>query len=938
MYKMSTKRFRTVFLIFLFFFPAVTVAQRSGNRVELTNFRLQSSVIVHEDGGQLSSGPYQGRAYWFPVQVPSTVLSGLVANKVYPSPYIGMNNMRIPDASDSFNTKYNLARYSFLPHHENPWKAPYWYRTEFKLPKRYQGKRVWLHFKGINYRAGVWLNGRQIADSSQMAGMFAEYRFDVTSQVKRRGTNYLAVKIYPLDYPGMPSHPQLKALGPFYANGGPTGDIGKNVTMLCSAGWDWMPAVRDREMGIWRPVYLSASGPVTVDHPHIITDLPDLPDTDKADVTLKVTLTNHSNKTRRGELQVRIIPHNFEGNPVAFTISENIKAGKSREIELTPEEFTQLNVSNPHLWWPNGQGVPNLYEMQLRYRTDSGVSDSKKVIFGIRTVSSKVTEVNGWPRRDFYVNGRRIHLVGGAWVPDLLLQRDSLRYAKSLELVRNANLNLVRIWGGGIAPPDAFFDACDRLGLLVWQDFWITGDTQGEFKGSPDWPLQGNIFIRNMKSTILRIRNHPSLLVWTGGNEGHARKNLYDAMRTDVARLDGTRPFIPSSSGFSKLPPDWKQSWPDDKKSGVYSGGPYSWQPPERYYDLINAGKDWVFKDEVGVPSQPPYSTLPKIIPDLVPDDSLPFPLNNTWGYHDACAGNGKYQTYYQAILDRYGKPVSIKDYSEKAQLVNVNDYRAIFEAMNSKFKGTGGVMLWKINAAFPSVIWQIFDWYLEPNAGYYAVQRACEPLHVQLNLDDSTVVVVNREIHDWNNLKVRMQLYDLQGRKLYDQTKNISTASRGDTPVASLQSKLKEANELTFVVLDIQDHAGNRLSQNVYWLAPNSNYKSLSRMAQASVNVSVKRVNKTGEPTWEVRLENPSDKLAFFVHPGLTDSRGNEILPSYWSNNYVSLTPHQTVTLTVRTKPGEISGKSLYICVDGWNIPAQKVAIPENGMAANIR
>jgi len=301
------------------------------------------------------------------------------------------------------------------------------------------------------------------------------------------------------------------------------------------------------------------------------------------------------------------------------------------DLNLTANDIKQLQINKPHLWWPNGYGNPDLYRIRLQYISANTISDDTGFLFGIRTVRSEATTVNGWVRRFFYVNGKRIHLVGGAWVPDMMMNRDSLRYDYELHLCRNANVNLVRIWGGGIGETDDFYESADRYGLLVWQDFWITGDTNGEFKGSADYPLQGDVFIRNIVSTILRIRNHASLLVWTGGNEGHARKPLYDAMRDNVAMLDGTRPFIPSSSGFAKQGADWKGSWPDDKPSGVYSGGSYKWEDPARYFKLVDAGKDWLFKDETGIPSQVPYNSLAKTITNLVPDSALPYPLNNTW-------------------------------------------------------------------------------------------------------------------------------------------------------------------------------------------------------------------------------------------------------------------------------------------------------------------
>ena len=276
------------------------------------------------------------------------------------------------------------------------------------------------------------------------------------------------------------------------------------------------------------------------------------------------------------------------------------------------------------------------------------------------------------------VNGRKVHLVGGAWVPDMMLNRDAQRYDDELRLCRNGNVNLVRIWGGGLGETDDFYASADKYGLLVWQDFWVTGDTHGEFKGSKDYPPDGSIFVKNIVSTILRIRNHASLLVWTGGNEGHARKELYDAMRENVATLDGTRPFIPSSSGFASKPSGWKGSWPDDEASGVYSGGSYKWEDPATYYRLVDNGKDWVFKDETGIPSQPPYSIMHKIINNLLPDPNVPYPLNNTWGYHDACSGNGHYELYYNDMTRRLGKPVSLKDFCDKMQIMNADGYRGI--------------------------------------------------------------------------------------------------------------------------------------------------------------------------------------------------------------------------------------------------------------------
>ena len=920
----STRTIVSTSLVCLF---SLTIAAQSVRQVKLSHFTLQSSAVVKDDGATLSSAAYQAPDHWYPVTVPSTVLTGLVANKIYPDPYTGMNNMLIPDASDSFNHQYHLAQYSHLPGEPNPWKKPYWYRTTFSVPATDKGRHFQLIFKGINYRADVWLNGRRIADSSRMVGMFETFYLDADQAIKAGETNALAVKIYPLDEPGLPAAPQLEAMDDFFENGGPTGDIGKNVTMLSSVGWDWIPEVRDRNIGIWQPVYLRTTGQVIIAHPQIITDLPD---TNTAKLSLNINLTNTAGQARKGRLTVTITPENFTGGQsVTFTKDLTAEANATDNIHLNPDNTPSLTIRNPRLWWPNGYGNPNLYRIRLRFADQHGASDDTSFLFGIRTVGSTATDVHGYIRRDFYVNGRRVHLVGGAWVPDMMLNRDYQRYDYELKLCRNANVNLVRIWGGGLGETDDFYELADRYGLLVWQDFWITGDTNGGFKGSADWPLQTNVFVNNVISTILRIRNHPSLLVWTGGNEGHARKELYDAMRDNVANLDGTRPFIPCSSGFSKAPEDWKGSWPDNKLSGVYSGGPYSWQDDAQYYQLVNEGKGWVFKDETGIPSQPPYNTLAKIIPNLAPDPKLPYPLNNTWGYHDACTGNGRYDTYYKAMVDRYGAPGSLRDFSDKMQLLNANGYRAIFEATGHKLRETGGVMLWKLNAAFPSVVWQVYDWFLEPNAGYYFMQRACEPLHIQLNLDDSSVALVNRTYQSRKGLNYTATIMDVNGKALFKQEGHTAIDTTDAKPVLSLAEPLRKTKGISFVLLTLNDANGKTISRNTYWMSPQHDFTLLRGMPAARVQVqaTVNPGNKNYS-TWTVRFKNTSDKLAFFLNPQVI-ADGEEVLPSFWSDNYFSLPPGGTITATVSCPKVMLKGAPPELRLEGWNISQEHIALP---------
>ncbi len=914
--------------MFLFFSVQAVPQPGSVKQVKLVKFDLQSSSLISESGEEISVPGYVSKVYWFHVRVPSTVLTGLVANNIYPDPYNGMNNMLIPDASDEFNKKYNLEQYSHLPNDPNPWKKPYWYRTTFDVPASDNGRCFQLIFKGINYRAGVWLNGRLIADSTRMAGMFAQYSLDVSNHIKAGEKNILAVKIYPLDYPGLPDTEQLKAMGDFFMNGGPTGDIGKNVTMACSVGWDWVPPARDRNMGIWLPVYLRTSGGVTIGNPRIMTEFPGDQDTTLAKLSLSMTLFNHTGKDENGNLTVKISPENFKGESFQFSKSVSVRKNAGTVVELNGANTSELNVASPSVWWPNGYGKANLYRIRLQFANGAEISDDTTFVFGIRSVASKNVDVKGSLRRDFFVNGRRVHLTGGAWVPDFMLNRDSLRYDYELRLCRNANINLVRIWGGGVTPCDEFFEAADKYGLLVWSDFWVTGDTQGEFKGSPDWPLEGEVFRKNVVSTILRIRNHPSLLVWTGGNEGHARKELYDFMRNSIISLDGTRPFIPSSSGFAKLPEGWQGSWPDNAASGVYSGGPYTWQDPKEYYKKAIAAKDWVFKDETGIPSQPPYNILPKIIPDLVWDKTLPFPLNHTWGYHDAATGNGRYDLYYQEMVRRYGEPSTMEDFSDKMQLMNAIGYQGIFEAAGHKLNDIGGVMLWKLNAAFPSVVWQVYDWYLQPNAGYYFMQNACEPIHIQLNLISNKVTVLNRTYKQQPDLTSEVDLYNLNSELLFHEVKKVDLGPSEVKETSQIGSKLSKEKGIVFVVLTLKDAPGNIVSRNIYWLSSDNNYKQMSEMPETSIGIRI--INEKSDMTdrsWTLQVNNPSEKLAFFVRPQII-SCGEEVLPSLWSKNYFSLAPGESTTVRVTCPLAKLGDTEPVLKVSGWNVPVQEIRI----------
>jgi len=876
---------------------------------------IKSSTQVKEEGEIISTDKFSPDN-WYPTSIPSTVLNALVKNGVYPDPRVGMNNFLIPDASDDFNARYDLSKYSYLPDKRNPWKDPYWYRTEFKLPDTYRGKAVWLIFKGINYRADVWLNGNKIADSKNMVGMFRRFKFNVTDYAKPGENNYLAVKIYNVDHIGDPGTPQTKIFGP---PRGKDREIHKDVTLKISGGWDCAPVVRDRNMGIWQDVYIEATGPIDIRDPYVVTKLP-LPDTSSARLTISVELANVTKFPQKGILRGKIIEDNIE-----FEKRVNIPPGETKKIVFSPDNYPQLIIDNPRLWWPNGYGKQDLYHLSLSFETEGGISDMEDVTFGIREVTNKMHELWGWQGRVFYINGKRVFCKGGWLQPEIMLNNDKKRCYDEARLIAKANLNMVASedWP---TPPDEFLDACDKYGLMCWETFY---QCHCQYPGTPteNYPLDHDLCKKCVADIIKRYRNHPSLVLWCAANETTVCKELYENLRENIIKLDGTRPFISSSNiswDVDKLTPWIKKDGP----VGVYDNGTtYCWKEPSYYYGKVAEGKESMFMDEIGSPSVPSISSLRKFIPNLgETSEGAPYPLNDVWAHHGAVMKGYFYLGYDKAIRDRYGSPNSVEDYVSKAQLVNANSYRAMFEAANHRMWDiTSGILLWKLNSCWPTVIWQIYDWYLRCNASYYYTKKACEPLHVQLNLLDSSVSVINTHHSPKNNLKVTAKIYDFNMNLRWENSKKVSIEADQYKEIFTIPSSFFfELTPVYFVKLELRDDADNLLSDNFYWLSSKSpaDFTKLGELSSVKLNVSYQIEKKGGEYIAYVITENPTKNLAFFIHLMITKGlRGEEVLPSFWEDNYFSLLPGEERKVKV-VFSGEDLGKTIpALEIEGWNV-----------------
>ncbi|MDR3625864.1 MAG: beta galactosidase jelly roll domain-containing protein, partial [Ignavibacteriaceae bacterium] len=537
------KLFRRIILITFLCTLLISAKDSEQGKIYLKNWHMKSSLLVKDAEAAISTGKYNTEG-WYKAQVPITVLNTLIRNGVYPNPRLDLNDFLIPDVSDEFNKKYDLAKYSYLPDHKNPWKDPYWFTTEFTIPKEETGKIVWLNFNGINYRADVWVNGKKVADSSTMAGMFQRFKYNITDYVNRNGNNYVAVKIYQLDHPGNPNPGiQKEVLGD---NRKFTDDVFKDVTLKISGGWDCAPVVRDRNIGIYQDVYVSFTNEVDIVNPYIVTHLP-VPDTTSADITISAQLVNVSNKTQKGILKGKIdlinevdfvtytkkMPGKMES--VTFEKEVEVNPGDTVNVIFTSKDFPQLTIKNPYLWWPNGYGQQYLHNLELSYVLDNKLSSKKDVEFGIRELSSDLKELNGEYGRVFYINGRKVFCKGGWLQPDILLDMDKKRFYDEARLLANANVNLIANEDQP-APREDYMEAADKYGLMQWAVFYQCF-TAAPGKETQHNPLDHNLSIKNSRDILLRYRNYPSVILYVAAVEVTPDEDIYTRLRSSIKEL-----------------------------------------------------------------------------------------------------------------------------------------------------------------------------------------------------------------------------------------------------------------------------------------------------------------------------------------------------------------------------------------------------------------
>jgi len=794
---------------------------------------------------------------WYDATVPGTVLTTLVDQGVYPDPYFGLNNMAIPETLN---------------------KQDYWYRTTFKLPESYAGKQISLNFAGINYHAQVWLNGSRCGE---ITGAFIRGIFDITKQAKPGQENVLAVKISPPPHPGLPWEKSLKGgVGP---NGNEMCTDGP--TFISSSGWDWVPAIRDRCTGIWQDVVVHATGAVTVADPQVTTDLP-LPDTSRAEVTIRADVRNATDQEQRGTLRADI-----EGLVVEQPVT--LQPGEKKTLTFDPKGFPALTIHQPHLWWPNGYGKPELYNLKLSFIADGGqASDQQTLRFGIRKFTYTFD-----PHLTVHCNGRRIMCKGGNWGMDDAMKRVSRAHLEPyLRLQRDANVTILRNWTGE-STEETLYSLCDEYGIMVFNEFWISTAGYNMEPRDPD------LFLANARDTITRFRNHPSIVVWCGRNEGSPPPVLDAGLDKLCRECDGTRHYQPSSI-----------------KLHLMHSGPWHYESPVFYYTKSNQG----FTTELGMPSILTAEAMRAFMPAA---DA--WPVSDTWAYHDMHPNGNNCKAYFAAIDNLYGPAANLDDYCRKSQMLNFVNHRAMFEAFNSKlFAPCSGVLIWMSHPAWPSTVWQFYSWDYEPNATYFGVKSACEPIHVQMNLPERAVEIINNTGEPLVEVKATATVYGLDAKELWHKDATTTAAPEACTRLFKIEMAAETTTPVYFVKLELQDAKGTLLSRNFYWdAAKETNYLHLNELPKVTLETTARQTTTGDTIRIAAQLHNPGTALALMTKISLraadTDQR---ILPTYYGDNYIALLPGETRQVTVECPASTVTGP-LQLDVDGYNVVAQKVA-----------
>ncbi|MGA8492419.1 MAG: sugar-binding domain-containing protein [Terriglobales bacterium] len=890
---MKSPGFVSLFLLLaahLLYTATILAATEPSPTLELADgWTLQSSGKVADTGDLISTPAYHPKG-WYTVTVPTTVVAALVKQKVYPDPTFGMNLRQFPGISYPVGANFS----NFPMQQDSPFAVAWWYRKTFTLPAANRDKTIWLGFDGINYRANIWVNGKQIANLQQVVGAWRTYEFNITAAAHPGAENVVAVEVWA---------PEKDDLA---------------ITFV-----DWNPAPPDKNMGLWRKVNIRTSGPVALRYPAVLSHIHS-PANDSAQLTVTAQLKNATNRAVKGELRGTIEQTQFEQEV-------ELAPDEVKDVIFAPDKFPQLALVQPRLWWPAQMGSPALYPLHLEFDIDGQVSDASDSHFGIREITS---QLNDGGRRIFSVNGKRILIRGGGYSSDMMLRYDPANIDDQFRYVQDMGLNTVRLEGK--LEPDDFFERADRKGILVMAG-WCCCDHWEHWSKWSEADYQ--IAKESLVSQIYRLRSHPSLVMWLNGSDNPPPPDV-EQMYLDVEKQAlWPNPIVSSATakpaGFSG-------------PSGVKMTGPYEYVAPSYWLtDSLNrpsstecneggCGGAYGFNTETSPgPAVPPIESLERFLPK----DHL-WPIDDYWNYH---AGGGSFKdihVFTDALSERYGKADSVQDYALKSQLMAYEGIRAMYEAYSRNKYTSTGVIQWMLNNAWPSLIWHLYDYYLRPGGGYFGAKTAMQPLDPVYGYDDRSIWLVSSQYRDANNLKVTAKVYNLDTSEKFSREETVSAPADSTGKIFTLP-EIQGLSPTYFLRLTIQDSTGKIVGSNFYWLSTSAetldweksnwyttptatyaDFTALKQLPKVKVSVTSRSERKGDQEVTRVTIENPSKNLAFFVRLKVDKGKGGEeILPVQWQDNYISLMPAEKREITATYHAKDLGGMNPVVEVSGWNV-----------------
>lgn len=897
--------------------PRFATPEAPATTVELADgWGLASARVVGDDGAAISSAGYADPRWHAVRSMPATVLQALEDDGTYPNLYFGKNlRDEVP---------------------QDLWRQDWWYRTTFDAPAGHTSYR--LKLPGINYRAQIWLNGRMVADDRQVVGMYVDHDVDVSAAITRGAPNVLAIRITPeralQDVDGV----ELADSWFDWINWNYLGYQGPGKNPVNGNSF-----VADRNAGIWKPVSLEASGPVTTTTGTVTTALP-LPSTDSARLTVYATVRNTGAERVRGTVRARI---SRPGTPtVTVEQSVGLGPGETREVRFSPDDFAELRVQHPDLWWPYTMGSPNLYDLHIDFVQFGQSVDTFATRFGVREVAQFRDDDERFPELgrggSFYlrVNGRDFLVRGATYTPDLLYDYDPAREDAILGYARDLGLNMLRLESK--IPTERFVERADELGIPLMVG-WMCCN---QWEKWPQWDAEDDRVAReSLRSQITMLRSHAASFVWANASDGRPPAPVADAYHRILAELHWPNAVVDSVSSYA-VDDRGERLW-----DGIQMAGPYSWRPPTYWFSGRYRAARGASAEQGDNEHVPPFASLRRFIPR----DEL-WPINDFWYFHAGSnPDNAGLRSIQRAVNRRYGYSDDAEEFAAKAQLAHYESTRAQFEA----FAALGWAdhkmtIYWMLNNHWPSFFGNLFDYYLRPGGAYFGAKKGLRPLSVVFDSyatgahQNARVMAVNQSPDVAADVRVRVRTYDLNGRVRDDRSSAPMTLASGASTLALTLPRTVRDSRVFFVRCELLDRDGGVLADNTYWQSqqnddvgdPDRDFAfqldqaswadmtALNQMPRATLEVSARHAaDGTGRDGVVIRLTNPTPRIAFFARAEVTAERdGDEILPITYDDNYVTVYPGESVD--VRAVPSGDPSAARWARVTPYGAPPIEVPV----------